>query len=60
MSDHHHHHHQEEISVRVTEVLPVDEHLHAVPGGVDGQLRPLAGLQELLAGVDVDAANTHN
>ena len=27
-------------------------------GGVDGQLRPLAQLQELLVRVDVDAAET--
>jgi len=36
--------------------LPVDEHLQGVAGGVDGQLRPLSGLQELLVRVDVHAA----
>ena len=39
-----------------TEGLAVDEHLHRVAGGVDDELRPLAGLEELLARVDVDAA----
>ena len=39
--------------------LAVDEHLQAVAGGVDGQLRPLSGLQELLVGVDVHAALKH-
>ena len=38
--------------------MPVDEHLHRVPSRVDGELRPLAGLQELLARVDVDAATS--
>lgn len=38
-----------------TEGLVVDEHLHCVAGRVDDELWPLAGLEELLVGVDVDA-----
>jgi len=40
--------------------LAVDEHLQGVAGGVDGQLRPLSGLQELLVRVDVHAALKHS
>jgi hypothetical protein len=43
----------------ITVRLPVDEHLQRVAGRVDGELRPLAGLQELLARVDVHAASMY-
>ena len=36
-----------------TEELAVDEHLQRVPDGVDGELQPLAGLEELLAPVNL-------